>query len=285
MDVTHAAVAVGVVAVVLVFLDIVSGRVSQPRPRKPTRDVAELSIRHEDVRIPAGDHSLAGWILCPEGREGRPLVLLAHGWGANYSRLLSLAGPLVEAGCPVLLFDIQGHGRNEPVAYVTARHFRDDILAVTRYAAERFPHRRRILVGHSMGGGAAVLAAAAGAPVDALVLIAAPANVLDVTADYLRDRGLPGGLMVALLHPFWWRRIGGFFRHIQPERRIKEVSQPLVILQPELDERVSASHARRLGDAAGVEPVVIPGANHNDVLENPETHRILLEVAERETRR
>ena len=49
--------------------------------------------------------------------------------------LLSLAEPLVSAGYEVLLFDIRGHGRNQEVAYATVRHFRDDVIAVARYAA------------------------------------------------------------------------------------------------------------------------------------------------------
>jgi len=68
-----------------------------PVPREPDVTVPELGIRHEDLTIPAGDHDLLGWLLCPVDPGDRPLVMLAHGWGANYGTLLQLAEPLVAA--------------------------------------------------------------------------------------------------------------------------------------------------------------------------------------------
>lgn len=260
----------------LFALDRLANAVVRPVPREPDVTVPDLGLPHEDLTIPSGDHELLGWLLTPSDPGRRPLVLLAHGWGANYGALLQLAGPLVVSGHPVLLFDIRGHGRNEAVPYVTVRHFRDDVMAAVRYAAERFPDRRLVLVGHSLGGAAAVLAAAMGAPVDGVVTIAAPANVLEVTADYLRDKGFPGRFMVVVLRPFWWPRVGGTFRHLIPERKIGGVRQPVLVLQPEDDRRVGRSHAHRLAAAAGVTACVIPGTGHTSVLAHPETFARIL---------
>lgn len=261
-------------------LDRVANAVVRPVPGEPEVTVPDLGIRHEDLTIPAGDHDLRGWLLCPRDPRDRPLVMLAHGWGANYGTLLQLAEPLVAAGYPVFLFDVRGHGRNEPAPYVTVRHFRDDVMATVRFAEERFPRRKRVLVGHSLGGAAAVLAAAGGANVSGVALIASPANVLDVTADYLTARGFPGRFMVVALRPFWWLRIGGTFRHLIPERKIREVRQPLLILQPENDRRVARDHAQRLSAAAGVEAHIIPGAGHTNVLGHAETHGRLVAFLE-----
>ncbi|HKJ01588.1 MAG TPA: alpha/beta fold hydrolase [Longimicrobiales bacterium] len=261
-------------------LDRVANAVVRPVPRQPDVTVPELGIRHEDLTIPAGGHDLLGWLLCPGDAGDRPLVMLAHGWGANYGTLLQLAEPLVVAGYPVLLFDVQGHGRNDPAPYVTVRHFRDDVMAAVRFASGRFPRRKRVLVGHSLGGAAAVLAAAAGADVSGIALVAAPANVLEVTADYLRERRLPGGFMVVALRPFWWARIGGTFRHLIPERKIAAVRQPILLIHPENDRRVGLDHARRLEAASGVPLHVIPGAGHTNVLGHAETHGRLLAFLE-----
>ena len=258
-------------------LDRVATAVVRPVPREPEVKVPELGIRHEDLTFSAGRHDLRGWLLCPPDDDGdRPLVMLTHGWGANYGTLLELAEPLVAAGYPVFLFDVRGHGRNEPAPYVTVRHFRDDVMAAVGFATRRFPKRKRVLVGHSMGGAAAVLAAAEGAAVSGIALVAAPASILEATADYLRDKGFPGGFMVVVLRPFWWIRIGGTFRHLIPERKITEVRQRVLLIQPEHDLRVGMDHARRLSAASGAAVNVIPGAGHTDVLRRPETHGHLL---------
>lgn len=262
----------------LYALDRFANRVVRPRPGEPDRTVPELGVDHEDFTIPSDGHDLATWLLRPaEPLEGAPVVLLMHGWGASYATVLRLAEPLLAAGYEVLVFDVRGHGRNEPAPFVTVRHFRDDAMAVARHALERFPGRKLVLVGHSLGGAAAVLAAAEGAPVDGLVLIATPSDVVRITSEYLTDKGLPGPLLVTLLRPFWWRRLGGSFRPHMPARRICEVRAPVLILQPENDRRVRRDHAERLAAAAGVPYRIVPDREHTDVLEAPMTTRLIVD--------
>lgn len=268
---------VGAALLLTVFgLDRLANRVTTPDTRPMTPTVPELGMAHEDLVVESGRVSLHAWLLdSPEAQPFEPLLVLAHGWSANYSTVLLLAEPLVRAGHDVIVFDVRGHGRNEATAFVTIRDFRDDLVAITRYAAKRFPDRQLVLVGHSMGGAAGVLAAADGAPIDGLVLIAAPADVLRVTAEYLSDRGLPGRLMVNLLRPFFWRRVGGSFRPLTPGRRIRDVDVPMLLIQPENDGRVDRWHAETLAQAAGLPINVVPDREHTDVLAAPRTLQLI----------
>jgi alpha-beta hydrolase superfamily lysophospholipase len=271
---TSLGVWIGVILVValLVGLDRIAIRVLQPVPRPFERSVSELDIPAEEFRVSSGEHQLACWLLLPAPAQPfEPLIVLAHGWGANHSTVMRLGEPLAREGHDVLLFDVRGHGRNPRLPAVTIRDFRDDLMAVVRHVAKRFPDRQLVLVGHSMGGAAAVLVAADGAPVDGLVLIAAPSDVLRVTREYLIDSGLPGGLMVNVLRPFWWRRVRSTFRPLTPSRRIRELDLPVLMIQPEHDTRVIRSHADRLAAAAGLEYHLIAGREHTDVLSAPET--------------
>jgi len=265
-----------VVVASLIGLDRLANRVVRPRARPVERTVPELGFPHQDLLIPSGEHELRSWLLQPpQAQPFEPLVLMAHGWGANYGTLLQLAEPLAQAGHDVLLFDVRGHGRNDAVPYVTVKHFRDDLIAAARYAAKRFPDRQLVLVGHSMGGAAGILAAADGAPIDGLVLIAAPSDVLRITAEFLTDQGMPGPLLVNVLRPFFWRKVGGTFRSLTPVRRIKELDLPILLIQPEHDARVAREHARQLASAAELEVHIVKGREHTDVLAAPETLRLI----------
>lgn len=275
--------AIGVAGGALIALDRIANRVVKPIPREPDVGVPELGLDHEDLVIPAGGHTLRGWLLRSAQRRGPeeagggdPLVLMTHGWGANYGTLLKLAVPLVRAGYDVLLFDIRGHGRNEEVPYATVRHFRDDVMSAARYAEGRFPGRPLVLLGHSLGGAAGVLAAAEGAPLAGVGTLASPADVLSVTAAYLSDKGLPGAPLVWLLRPFWWLRVGGSFRPLTPGRRVRELKIPVLVVQPEFDARVPMEHAVRLAEGAGTEVRIVPGAGHTDMLGCEETLRFVL---------
>ncbi|MEX2467349.1 MAG: alpha/beta fold hydrolase [Gemmatimonadota bacterium] len=263
-------------------LDRVANLFVRPRRRAPDRTIDELrDVAYQDFSIPAGEHELAAWELRPRGAPRDPVFLIAHGWGASYGTILRLGEPLARAGFEVVLFDVRGHGRNEPLPYVTVRHFRNDIHAALQYMRGRYPDRPVILVGHSLGGAGAVLAVADGAPLDGLVLIATPADVMRVTAEYLSDHGMPGKLIVTAFRPFFWRRVGSTFRELTPSRRIREVTVPLLMLQPEHDTRVVRDHADRLSAAAGQPYVLIEGAEHTDVLEHPLTVALVAEFASR----
>jgi uncharacterized protein len=268
----------GLAAAGLFALDRLSNVVVRPRPRLPDRTIDELDeVAYRDFRIPSGDQELAAWELRPPGAIRRPVFLIAHGWGASYGTILRLGEPLARAGYEVVLFDVRGHGRNEELPFVTVRHFRDDVTAALQWTRGRFPDRPLVLVGHSLGGAGAVLAVAEGARPDALVLIAAPADVMRITAEYMSDHGLPGNLVVALFRPFFWRKIGSTFRDFTPSRRIGEIDVPLLMLQPEHDARVVRDHAEKLAAAAGQPYVLVEGAEHTDVLEHPTTLALIEE--------
>lgn len=274
-------IVVAVIVFVLLGLDWFAGVVIRLEPQSIDRTVPELGIAHEDLCIESGDHRLGAWLLQPEETQPfEPLVLLVHGWSANYSTVLPLAEQLAGLGHEILLFDVRGHGRNTPQAHVSIKAFRDDLMAVSRYAAKRYPDRQLVVIGHSMGGAAGVLAAAEGAPIDGLVLIAAPCDVVRVTGEYLADQGLPGHLIVNLVRPFWWRRIRGTFRSLTPTRRIRELDIPLLLIQPEHDNRVVREHADLLAEAAETEYRLIPDREHTDVLADSLTLRFVLEFLE-----
>jgi len=275
----HPLILIGVavlLAAAATALDRVASRVVRPMPVMPDVTVPDLGMVHDDLEIPSGRETLHAWMLHPTGDAHDLLVLLAHGWGANYGTLLRLAEPLVDAGFEVLLFDIRGHGRNAEVAHATVRHFRDDVMAAASYAELHFPGRPLVLLGHSLGGAAGVLAAAEGTPFAGIGLLASPAGVLEVTARYMTDHGLPGALMVLILRPFWWMRVGGSFRPLTPARRIREVKVPVLVVQPENDRRVPMAHAELLAGRAGTKAHVIAGAGHTDFLGRNETHAHVL---------
>lgn len=267
----------GTAGAVALLLDRLAVRLLRPPPREPERTPDDLpSARpggHREVRFPApGGAAIRGWRIEPrEEGPGRAVVVLAHGWGATSGRMLGLAGALLEAGHPVVAFDFRGHGRSEGGGVATVRHFRDDVAAACRSLREEEPGRPVVVVGHSMGGAAAILAAADGAPVDGVVVVAAPVDVLDATATYLRSRGLPGRPLVTLLLPFWKVRIREPLHRLVPGRRARELGdRPVLVIHGSDDERVPPEDGEALARASGGRLLAVPGVDHVEVLERAE---------------
>ncbi len=273
--------AVSALAGVLLALDRVALGMIRP-PHKPLRRRApNLPFPSRWVPVVSGSQKLSAWVLQPKDDRGGPALVLVHGWGSNHGTMARLAEPLLRLGYPVLLFDVRHHGLSRGAPYVTARHFRDDILAAIEAARKRFPERGVVLVGHSMGGSAGVLACAEGVQVQGLVCIGAPADMWEVWAHHLNEKGLPGRLVIRALSPFWRYRAGEPWRNLDPRRRAGELDLPFLILHGAEDESVPVHHAHLLAAASGSEARIFEGWSHTDLLESPELHRTLTEFLDR----
>lgn len=137
------------------------------RHRAPARERAVLRTAAREW-IEFRGKRIAVW------RWGRgPAILLAHGWSGRGGQLTSFVEPFVSTGFSVLTWDAPGHGRSEGG--------RSDLLefaALIDLLARR-ESRVRAIVGHSLGGAAAVIACAGGAPAERVVLLGASADPAD----------------------------------------------------------------------------------------------------------
>lgn len=135
--------------------------------------LTEPRRRSIQLHSAAGDGVMAALSFGP---QTRPVDLVfAHANGFNAMTYRQLLAPLGAAGWHVLAIDQRGHGRSQlaadpdPAPHSWLR-YRDDLLALF----DALGGAPRVLAGHSMGGTASVLAAAAlserGADVPALVL-------------------------------------------------------------------------------------------------------------------
>lgn len=271
-----AASATGLTGAALYGLNRLAIATVRPPQGPAERDPDQVSGRRRDVSFTVDGFTLRGWLFNPDAPSDRALVIMVHGWSAASDRLFGLADALVREGHPVFAFDVRAHGRSDDAPYTTLRHWRDDVAAAVRFASEELPFTRRLLVGHSMGAAASTVVAADGAPIQGLVLLAGPADVLEVTAGYLTDHGLPGGLLSVVLLPFWRRLAGMSFVPLRPESRIREVGVPVLLLQGDSDLRVPPNHMDRFQIASGAPAVRVQGAGHMDLLDRPETSDAIL---------
>lgn len=271
------AIALAVAGVALV-LDRLTLSMLRPRRRPLARTPDAVGLNWESLTIPEepddGAPALEAWRIRGEDPTG-PVLLLAHGWGANSAVVLPLARAAAPAASEIVAWDVRAHGRSEGAPVVSLRQFRDDAIRVARLVAEGASGRPVVMVGHSMGGDAAILAAAAGAPLDGIGLVATPCDVYGTVARYLQEHGIPGPLVLPFTRPFFRWRIGLPDRVLNPARALPRLDIPVLVIQPGDDTRVPPSEGERLARLSGSEMVLIPGAGHTEVVDHPETGRAL----------
>lgn len=256
-------------------LDRLALALLRPAHRPAAREPSDVGLSGQDWTVP-GEPPLKGWVM-KGGSETGAVVVLAHGWGANTGVVLPVGAAMAPAASRVVAYDVRGHGRSDQAPMVSVRQFRDDAMRVVETVVRTFPGRPVVLAGHSLGGAAAILAAAEGAPVSGLILVACPYDVFGTIGRYLEERGLPGRILIPLLRPFWRLRVGQPARRLHPGHALEALAVPTLVIQPEMDTRVPPTEGVRLATAARTVVSMVPGAGHTDVLQHPRTAELCLE--------
>jgi uncharacterized protein len=211
-----------------------------------------------------------------------------------------LAGALADAGYAVLRYDNRGTGQSggRPDAAALA-DYAEDARAAVRYMADRkdVDDDRIAVLGYGEGGYVAMLAASKEKKVKALILVDAPStNGATLTLErqqHALDRmqlsdaekqsriALQKKIQAAVISGAGWEGIPATLRQqsdtplfrsvltFEPSEAMKDVRQPVLIVQGDLDREVPAADADALAAQAksrkhddGVDVLHVPGVNH-----------------------
>jgi pimeloyl-ACP methyl ester carboxylesterase len=275
------------VALALRFAYIYRERAGYPKRRPPTTTPADLGLRFEAVDIPTADGpNVAGWfIAAPEAASTAPGIVLIHGWESARDRTLPHAQVLHAAGYHVLTLDVRGHGANAAEALpISAGEFAADARAGVKAMRMRPEVSKVALVGHSIGGAGALIAAAAGGDgaVDAVIALAAPAGAYRLTrlTFQLADLPIPGLIawpLAWLTTHVYLRPRGHAIRDVDAVDAIRRIAVPILLIQGTDDHVVPADHLRRLASArrnarpdAVTETLIVDGGHHSWIYEFPQ---------------
>ncbi|MFD8599431.1 alpha/beta fold hydrolase [Kitasatospora sp. NPDC059646] len=190
-----------------------------------------MATEVEKVRIPVpGAEALAAVVTAPDGEPGAVVVLWpALGVPAGY--YAPFCGELAARGVAAVAVDLRGQGESGPRSGRGSTHgyhalAARDVPAVTAAVRERFgAGTPLVLLGHSIGGQAAVLAAAREPKaVDGLVLVASGSVDFRGFPGAARWRVLASSQLLALVATVWgyWpgHRLG--FGGRQPARLMRD---------------------------------------------------------------
>jgi dipeptidyl aminopeptidase/acylaminoacyl peptidase len=268
------------------FAQAYRARAGYPHRHAPEYDPRDVGLTFDEVRIASESVQLpAWWIPARDGASG-PAVLLVHGWESARDRTLPNAQILNAAGFHVLTMDIRGHGTNPPEELpLTAGEFGADATAAARYLLGRPDVTKVGILGHSMGGIGAVLAAAAEPRVAAVVAASAPADPYRLTRQTFRLARLP--LPGPFAYPLAWLTTHVFLeprghtvRSVSAARAVETYRGPILLIHGDEDRVVPVSHLARLEKAAArarrddptagrIETLIIPGGPHSWLYEYP----------------
>ncbi len=245
-------------------------------PHRTPDDVGIAQWREVDFQSQDG-LTLSAWLV--PARNGAT-VILVHGLGGNRAQLLDDAAMLVEDGYGALLIDLRNSGSSE--GNLTTMGYLEVLdvggaLAFVLAQPENDPQRVGLL-GHSMGGATAILAAARYPEIVAVIAESTFTSVEDNISDSFKAlTGLPPFPFAPLVVWFGEREAGVDISQVSPLDEIEAISpRAVLIVHGELDALIPVKDARHLYAAAGEpkELYVIPNASHNGLPQaQPEEYR------------
>ena len=277
-------------------------RVGLPRRSLVEASPADFGLAYESVAIRSGDLSLAAWFvpadglesggLGSDGKNGRairgPAVAIVHGWESNRGRTFAHVRYLHAAGFHCLVFDVRGHGDNPAETLpISVPEFAADTAAAARWLLERPEVSAVGVLGHSMGGAAAISAGASEQRIGAVVSVSAPADIVRMTRRTfeMAEMRIPGPIATPLAWLTAWvllRPRGDSMAKASATTSAATYRGPLLILHGEQDRAVPVSHVGLIAGAARatrgpgdapVETLVLPEFGHRWLYEAPEARR------------
>lgn len=220
-----------------------------------------------EVTVPTvNDKNLHGWFL--SAGDGRPALVVMHGWGGNAAMMLPLAAPLYAAGYSLLLVDARCHGRSDDDSFASLPRFAEDIEAALCWLAGR-PEVDPLaigVIGHSVGAGAALLAASRQPAIRAVISLAAFAHPAAMMRRWLAGMHIPFWPLGAYIVAYVQRVIGYRFDDIAPCNTIARLRCPTLIVHGLEDDTVPVAEARQIYAARTSEAVelLLVSGSHDD---------------------
>jgi alpha-beta hydrolase superfamily lysophospholipase len=281
---------------------------------------ADFGLAFEQVEIPAGDRHLVGWLVpavtegapkkarssartkaaagtaakptsaaavanaLPEQPERRPAIVVVHGWESNRGRTFAHVRYLHAAGFHCLVFDVRGHGDSpEETLPINVPEFAEDTTAAVRWVATRAEVSAVGVLGHSMGGTGAIVAASHEPLIKAVVSASAPADLVRMTRKTFQMAGMQIPELIAT--PLAWFTAAVLLiprRHSVEDASATAAAAryrgPLLLIHGAQDHGVPVAHleliARAAVDARGreddppVETLVLPDFGHRWLYED-----------------
>jgi uncharacterized protein len=231
---------------------------------------------YDDLRLVSDGLRLRAWVT--RGDPARPAAVVVHGLGDSLESYVGRARLFRERGEAVLLLDLRGHGASQGTHTTLGGLESHDVRAAMRYLRENgLAAHGLVLMGHSMGAVAVLLAAADQDDVLGVIVEAPYDTYRNTIAHHARLLyGLPSWVPIiplAIRAAEW--RAGFDADDIDCVGAARRIRAPLLAIVDGADRRMTEAIVRRVLDAhPGPKRLwVAEGVEHVGAIGHPDYRR------------
>lgn len=260
-----------------------------PKRLPASKTPADYELPFEAIQFYSHGIPIKGWFIPVASDTSQPpAIILAHGWCKSAAEMLSLARLLHEANFALLLYDARGHGASGEDGPITILKLAEDIVTSIEYLETRtdIDKRRLGVLGRSIGGAAAILAASMEPRIRAVVSCSAFADPKTLTKDFLTMKRIPADIFAPLVFRFIEGWLGTTIDSVAPQNRVGDIKAPLLLIHGDKDWYIKPSSMEILHKRASqhAECLLIPGRGHSDIMRDPKCNQEIVAFLSRNLR-
>ena len=191
-------------------------------------------------------------------------VIISHGYTDNFMGSVKYAKIYLGLGFNVILYDLRGHGLNEPTYCTYSIRESRDLKEMIKDSRARYPECRVLGIhGESLGAATSIAVLKYKPDIDFVVSDCAFGEITPVMKGILGRFHLPGRL-VSVASQFTKLRYGYFYRDMRPEDSLADNEIPILFIHGEADDLIAPSHSEKMKEMTKgySEIFTVPGAGH-----------------------
>ena len=229
----------------------------------------EFGLKYESVSWKSSENvTIRGWLIPAQSQPARGIVILAHGVDGSRLAMMKPANMLAKSGFSCLIFDFRGRGESGRTNCTIGFKEVDDLLGAVGFIKGRSELKQLPMgvLGHSMGGAVAIIAASREKRLSSVVSESPFASLDHAIANHFQSTlGFAGFLFSPVVTKFGEILIGSRASDVAPIKCVKLLSpRPLMLIEDQDDRLCPPSETQALLDTAE-EPKsrwIVPGAGH-----------------------
>lgn len=206
-------------------------------------------------------------------------ILISHGYTDNRYGALKYAKMYLDQGFNVIVYDLRGHGLNEPAFCTYSIRERKDLLTMIQDSLQKWPEMTLFgLHGESLGAATSIAVLEEKPLVDFVVADCGFSEIIPVLKGGLKQMHIPG-IITELASVCAKIRFGYSYQEMRPIDSLADNEIPILFIHGAEDHFIPPEHSQRMmKDTKGYAEVhLIPGAGHAEsILTDPETYQQLV---------
>ena len=254
------AVIIAILLIVLIVMGFFLAKYSMTGKRQTLEEARTWQEEHYDLSwydpIEKTDYTVTsydGYVLHAQfvknPIETTRYILISHGYTDNRFGALKYGRMYLEQGFNLIIYDLRGHGLNEPTFCTYSARERKDLLSMIQDSRARFPDAGLFGIhGESLGAATSIAVLEEKPPIDFVIADCGFSDIASVLKRGMKGMHLPV-FLIDIASVCAKIRFGFSFGDMRPIDSLKDNLVPILFIHGENDDFILPEHSEKMKEA------------------------------------